>query len=68
MIASGLDTSREGGVTRGDQYPAVWDRQDFTIGCSDGVGRRAWGESVGIFHTHFILHPQCPALDVLFSK
>ena len=44
MITSLLDSESQGGVSRWKQYPAFRCGQDFAIGCTDGVGRRAGGE------------------------
>jgi hypothetical protein len=50
MVACGLHTAGQGGIARREQRPAVWCGQDFAIGCTDGVGGRAWGEGCVFFH------------------
>ena len=56
MIASGLHPASQSGITGRQENPALRDGQDFAIGGSDGVRRRA-GEEGGDHSVYALRSP-----------
>jgi hypothetical protein len=59
MIASGLHSASQRGIARQQKNPAFWHGQNFSIGGSNGIGRRAWRKDV-------VTHPDY-GLIILYS-